>query len=148
MNAETKDLQESEEQILYAKVLASGMYLGLGILLVTFFLYVFGIIPPAVPCDALGNYWSLDVHHYLEAVENNHLQLGHVVTGWSWVKLLGKGDYLNFLGIAILSLITILCFMSIIPTLIRKGDKVYAVVAFIEVLILSLAASGILTAGH
>lgn len=148
MNAETKDLQGSEEQVLYAKVLASGMYLGLVILLVTFSLYVFGIITPAVPCDALANYWGLDVHHYLEAVENDHLQLGHVVTGWSWVKLLGKGDYLNFLGIAILSLVTILCFMSIIPTLIRKGDKVYAVMAFIEVIILSLAASGILTAGH
>ena len=148
MNEETKDLQGSEEQILYAKILASGMYLGLGLLLVTFFLYVSGIIAPAIPCDTLDNYWYLDAQSYLEAVESDHLQLGHLVTGWSWIKLLGKGDYLNFLGIAILSMVTILCFLSIIPTLIRKGDKVYAVLALLEVIVLSLAASGLLTAGH
>jgi hypothetical protein len=74
--------------------------------------------------------------------------MGHLVTGWLWVKLLGKADYLNFSGIAILSLITIICFLAIIPTLLRKGDKVYATVAFLEAVILALAASGILAGGH
>ena len=127
---------------------SAGMQLGLGILIVTFFLYVLGIVKPAIPLDALDNYWSLDSHHYLEAVEENHLHLGHLALGWSWVKLLGKGDYLNFAGIAILSIITIICFLAIIPTLLKKGDKVYAIVALLEVIILSLAASGLLVVGH
>lgn len=146
MDSETKDAQE--EQLQYAKLLSSGMLLGLGLLIVTFLLYALGVVKPAVPLDELPNYWNKDVHHYLEAIEENHVHLGHLVTGWSWLKLVGKGDYLNFVGIAILSLITIFCFLAIIPTLLRKGDKVYAAIALLEAVILSLAASGLLSVGH
>jgi hypothetical protein len=76
------------------------------------------------------------------------LHTGHLIIGWSWIKLLNKGDYLNFSGIAILSIITIICFLAIIPTLLKKGDKVYTILAFLEVLVLALAASGILAGGH
>jgi hypothetical protein len=148
MNKEANRAEASEEQLLYAGILGKGMLIGLTILLVTFFLYTTGIIPPAVPHDMLAKYWSMDVHHYMEAVEENHLGLGHAVIGWSWIGLVGKGDYLNFIGIVILSAVTILCYLAIIPTLLRKGDKVYAIVALLEVIILSLAASGLLTAGH
>lgn len=147
MNEHNND-QSNDEQVLYANVLSLGMRLGLVLLVITFLLYVFGIIKPAVPHDALANYWTLDSHSYLEAIEHDYLHLGHLVTGWSWLRLLGKGDYLNFSGIVILATITIICFLAIIPTLLRKGDKVYAVVALLEAIILSLAASGILAVGH
>jgi hypothetical protein len=148
MNENTNRAEANEEQLLYAKILRAGMLVGLLILLATFFLYATGIIAPAIPHDMLAKYWSMDVHHYMETVEENHLGLGHLVTGWAWTGLLGKGDYLNFVGIVILSAITIFCYLAIIPTLLRKGDRVYAIVAVLEVIILSLAASGILTAGH
>ena len=148
MNEEHCDVETNEEQALYAQILSVGMRFGLLLLIVTFFLYVLGILKPAVPLDALDNYWELDVHTYLEKIEEHHLHTGHLITGWSWVKLLNKGDYLNFSGIAILSCVTIICFLAIIPTLLRKGDKVYAIVAFLEALILTLAASGILAGGH
>jgi hypothetical protein len=148
MNDKKNSAEANEEQLLYASILGKGMLVGLSILLATFFLYASGIISPAVPHDMLAKYWSMDVHHYMVAVEENHLRLGHLVTGWSWTRLLGKGDYLNFVGIVILSAITILCYLAIVPTLLRKGDKVYAVVAILEAIILSLAASGLLTAGH
>jgi len=148
MNEESNRAEANEEQLLYAKTLRAGMLFGLAILLATFFLYATGIIAPAIPHGMLAKYWSMDVHHYMETVEQNHVGLGHHVTGWAWTGLLGKGDYLNFVGIVILSAITILCYLAIIPTLLRKGDRVYAVVAILEVIILSLAASGILTAGH
>ena len=61
---------------------------------------------------------------------------------------LNKGDFLNFIGVAILSGITILCYAVIVPTLLRKGDKAYAVMSILEVLILALAASGLLAVGH
>ena len=148
MNEETKKAEANEEQLLYAKILGKGMLVGLTILLATFFLYATGIIAPAVPHDMLAKYWTMDVHHYMETIEENHLGLGHLVTGWSWVGLLGKGDYLNFVGIVILSAVTILCYIAIIPTLLRKGDKVYAIIALLEVIVLSLAASGLLAVGH
>jgi hypothetical protein len=124
------------------------MYAGLAILFVTFALYIFGIMTPAVPIDQLPNYWALPVHEYVEAVNHDFLHRDHGVTGWSWLTVLGKGDYANFLGIAVLSGVTIVCYAGIIPTLLKKKHTAYVIIAIAEVVILVLAASGILAAGH
>ena len=137
-----------EEQLLYAKILQTGMYIGLALLLVTFALYTSGIVQPAVPVEQLPDYWEMNVHDYLEATNHDHLHREHPVSGWSWLSVLGKGDYLNFLGIALLSAVTIVCFVGIVPTLLRKKDKAYVVMALLEAAILTLAASGLLTVGH
>ncbi|MEK6743678.1 MAG: hypothetical protein AABZ15_08710 [Nitrospirota bacterium] len=129
----------SEEQMAYAKVLNFGMWLGLAVLVLTFFVYISGVLPSYVPIDDLPKYWSMRVHDY-----NDKL---HAPTGWGWASLVGKGDYLNFVGIAMLSGLTILCYLVILPILIRKKDTAYAVIAVMEVLVLSLAASGLLKVG-
>ena len=67
--------------------------------------------------------------------------------GWSWLHLLNKGDFLNFVGIAFLSGVSIICYLAIIPSLFRKKDTIYAMLAIAEVLVLVLAASGVLKAG-
>jgi hypothetical protein len=61
--------------------------------------------------------------------------------------LIGKGDYLNYVGITILAGLTIICYLVILPILLRKKDMPYLVIAIIEVAVLLLAASGILKAG-
>jgi len=61
--------------------------------------------------------------------------------------MLGKGDFLNFAGIAFLAGITIICFIRVIPIFFRKKDTIYGVFAIIEVLVLVLAASGVLKSG-
>ena len=137
-----------EEQTQYAGVLEVGMRIGLLTLLVTFALYVSGVVSPAVPVDELPRYWVMSVHEYLEAVNHDHLHLEHPVDGWGWLSLLGRSDYLNFVGIAILSLITIVCYVRIVPTLLRKRDYVFSAIAVLEAAILTLAASGVLTVGH
>ncbi|MEW6264903.1 MAG: DUF1634 domain-containing protein [Thermodesulfobacteriota bacterium] len=128
------------EQILYAQVLEIGMYLGLLILFLTFALYIFGWVNPHVPLEELPRCWSLSVHDYLQATG--------IQPGWSWLGKLGRSDFLNFIGIALLSGVTIICYLAIIPTLLKQKDKVYALLALLEALILGLAASGILAAGH
>lgn len=133
-------LEATPEQILYASILAKGMYIGLAILFITFALYAFGIMKPYIPLDQISHYWGYSVHEYLE-----HTEIG---TGWSWMGMLRYGDFINFLGIAILAGVTIICYLSIIPALLKSNDKVYAVLAFIEALVLALAASGILAVGH
>lgn len=137
-----------EEQLLYANILQVGMYIGLALLLVTFSLYAAGVRSPAVPVEQLPDYWTMSVDEYLDATNRDHLHQTHPVSGWTWLRHLGKGDYLNFLGIALLSGVTIVCFIGIIPTLIRKRDKAYVIMAVLEVAILALAASGILAVGH
>lgn len=130
----------TEEQRLYARILDKGMKIGLAILVVTFSLYMFGVLQPHVPVNDLPSYWSMSVHEYLEATG-----LG---TGWSWLARLGEGDMLNFLGIAFLAGVTIVCYIAIVPSLMRKKDTPYVVLALVEVAVLVLAASGILKAGH
>ena len=148
MSSETTPEDTQSEQLLYARVLEIGMYIGLVILFITFGVYVSGVMAPAVPLDQVSSYWHLGVSEYLEVVNQNHLHLEHPPTGWAWLTMLGKGDFLNFIGIAILGGVTIICYLAIIPTLLRKKDKAYVAMAFLEVIVLTLAASGILAVGH
>jgi len=132
-------LRATPEQILYAKILEKGMYFGLLILLVTFGLYAFGIMDPYIPLSKISEYWGMNVNDYLHHTE--------IKAGWAWVGMLKYGDFVNFVGIAILSGVTILCYAAIVPTLLKNKDTVFAVLAILEVIILSVAASGILGAG-
>jgi putative copper export protein len=129
----------SEEQIAYANVLNIGMWFGLALLIITFFVYLSGLLPSYVPIDDLPKYWTMRVHDFNVAL--------NAPTGWGWAALVNKGDYLNFVGIAILSGLTILCYLVILPILARKKDRAYVVIAIVEVLVLSLAASGLLKVG-
>jgi hypothetical protein len=148
MSSEAKTQETQTEQILYAKVLGIGMSIGLVTLFLTFGLYVSGALAPAVPLDQVSNYWHLGVHEYLEVVNRDYLHMEHSPTGWAWVTMLAKGDFLNFVGIAILSGVTIVCYLAIVPGLLRKKDTAYLTMALVEVLVLTLAASGILSVGH
>jgi hypothetical protein len=131
----------SEEQMIYAGILNTGMWLGLAVLTITFLMYVFGILPNFVPIDDLPKLWTMKAKDYIHTL--------HAPTGWGWFAFVGKGDYLNFVGIAMLAGLTILCYLSIIPTLARKKDRAYLAIAIVEVAVLVLAASGVLkTGGH
>ena len=132
-------LEATPEQILYAKLLEKGMYIGLLILLITFGLYAFGIMDPYIPMNKISKYWAMDVNSYLHDA--------NVKAGWAWVGMIKYGDFVNFIGIAILAGVTILCYAAIVPTLMRSKDTVYVVLAILEVIVLSVAASGILGAG-
>ena len=138
MSQDTK-LGPSPEQVLYANILNKGMLLGLLVLMVTFAIYVFGIVTPYVPLDKLSNYWNLGVNDYLHEL--------NIPTGWAWLGMLGYSDFMNFIGIAFLAGVSIICYVAIIPTLIRSGDKIYAVLAILEVIVLTAAAAGIFGSG-
>ncbi len=142
--ADERDAEDSfkadPEQVLYAQILAKGMYIGLLVLFITYFLYVFGIVAPFVPLGEVSGYWSMSGAEYI-------LKSGSP-RGWNWIGMLGYGDFLNFVGIAILAGLTIVCYTAIIPLLLKKGDRIYAILALLEVLVLGFAASGLVAAGH
>jgi len=131
--------QATEEQLLYAKILDKGMILGLIGLVITFTVYALGILEPKIPIDQVQNYWVMPVSDYLQ-------QTG-IHAGWAWLGNLGQGDMLNFLPIAFLSLLTIVCYLAILPGLMRKKDTAYVVLVIVEVVVLTVAASGILGSG-
>jgi hypothetical protein len=129
----------SEEQVLYANILNKGMLIGLIGLVVTFIIYGAGILEPKIPLDKVQDYWVMSVHDYLEASD--------IQAGWAWMSNLGYGDMLNFVPIAFLAGLSIVCYLAILPGLLKKGDKAYVIIAIVEVLVLCLAASGLLGSG-
>ncbi len=129
-----------EEQILYASILYYGGLVGIGFLAVAFALYISGVMPPYVPPQELPDLWTHDTHEYLTKTG--------IPTGWGWIGMVTYGDIFNLLALAFLAVITIICYIAIIPALIRKRDTIYVVFAVLEIVILLLAASGVLQAGH
>jgi hypothetical protein len=134
-----REIKATEEQMSYARILEKGMMIGLLLLIITFIIYLTGIIPSYLPVEDLPQYWGVSVHEYLEHA--------NIQSGWAWLKMVHKGDFLNFFGIAFLAGVTIICYIRIIPILFRKKDIVYGILAIIEVLVLVLAASSLLKAG-
>ena len=139
MAEEKRTTAASEEQIAYAKVLNFLMFLGLAIMVVTFIIYMSGILSSFIPPQEIPKYWGMKSKDLIHSL--------HTPTGWGWLAMVGKGDYLNFIGIALLAGLTIVCYLVILPILARKKDIPYVVIAIIEVAVLTLAASGILKSG-
>ena len=133
-------LKPSPEQVRYSDVLQKGMFLGLACLFVTFALYVFGIMEPHIPLEKLPQYWQKSVHEYLADAD--------IEPGWGWIKMVGHGDFVNFIGITILASVTVVCYCAIIPLLLKGKDGIYAALAILEVIVLVAAASGIISMGH
>lgn len=126
----------SEEQISYANILNISGWIGLSILIITFIIYILGILPCFIPIEALPKYWSMKAKDYIHTV--------NAPKGWDWIAMIGKGDYLNFIGIAILAASTILSQLRILPILMKKKDTPYVIIVILQVAVLVLAASGIL----
>lgn len=135
-----KEQQVPSEQIMYANLLFYGTWLGIIALGVLFLLYVSGVISPFVPAAMVTDYWNLNVHDYNQSL--------NLPVGWGWLGMLAYGDYLNFIGMAFLALLTIGGYLVLLPSYIKNKDFTYATIAGLEVLILVLAASGILKVGH
>ena len=58
-------LEASPVQMIYARILEKGMFIGLMCLLVTFAVYAFGILKPYVALDRISSCWSMNVTDYL-----------------------------------------------------------------------------------
>lgn len=104
------------------------MRIAFAILLATFAAYLLGVLDPLVPTAELVRLWSLPVDRYVAATGTP--------TGWGWLKMLGKGDYLNFIGIALLGTVTIVCYARIVPAL----PRLHAALAVIQIAVLLAAA--------
>ncbi|MFH1913032.1 MAG: DUF1634 domain-containing protein [Pseudomonadota bacterium] len=133
------DIRPMPEQIIYANILALGAYLGILIMVVTYVLYVTGTIGAHIEMEMVVRNWHLNVQEFIQVTNSPY--------GWGWVALLGKGDYLNFLGMALLALLTIVCYLVLLPGFVRRKDWTYFSICLAEVVVLSLAASGIFGSG-
>jgi hypothetical protein len=130
----------SPEQLRYARVLDAGMRFGLGVLVCGFVAYMMGWLPVHVPLAQMPGLWMLAAPDYLRVTG--------MPEGWGWLQMLGNGDVVPLVGIAILSSISGLCFVALLPLYVARRDWIYCAIAMLEIAVLTLAASGVLTVGH
>ena len=116
------------EQHIYARWLDIGTRIAFVALALGFLAYVLGLLEPLVAPQDLVRLWSLPVDRYVAATG--------APTGWGWLQFLGRGDYVNFLGVAALASITLVCYARIVPVL----PRLHAALAIIQIAVLLAAA--------
>ena len=123
------------EDRICARWIELGTRLAFVLVLATFAIYALGLAEPLVPVAQLADLWRLPVDRFVAA--------SGAPTGWAWLRFLGKGDYLNVLGIALFVLVSIACYARMVPLFMQAGKRLQALCAALQVLVLLAAASGI-----
>jgi len=139
MDKDNEALKASEEQVIYANVLMIGVLAGLVVMGVTYFIYITGYMDAHVSMSKLPQVWGKNVDEYLHLTQTPH--------GWGWTGLLMKGDFLNYLGFALLGFMTIVCYTLLVRGYLKQQDKIYTAISVAEIIVLCVAASGILGSG-
>ena len=135
----TEALKPSREQIIYANLLIIGVWAGIIILVATYAIYLTGVLPPHIEISLIPTVWGKGVGEFLEITNSPH--------GWGWLPLLAKGDFLNYLGFVLLAVMTIICYLVLVRGYVRQKNWIFAAIALLEIVVLSVAASGILGSG-
>ena len=134
-----RDDNEAAAQRLYARWLDFCTRAAFAISLAAFLAYATGALPAYVPLQALPALWSLPVDEFLRR--------SGAPSGWGWLALAGYGDFLNLACIVGLPLVTVLCYLRIVPVLAGRGERLLAAIAAAQVLVLAAAASGFFVRG-
>lgn len=128
------------EALAYAKVLQVGMRVSLALLAACFIAYMLDMFSPTIPASEMPRYWGMSAPAYLE-----HRGISHQT--WPWLAQMFQGD-LVFGGIVLMAAVTVYCYVFFLRFPLASRDKVMTVVVAGEIVVLSLAASGLLAVGH
>jgi hypothetical protein len=112
----------------YAAWLRWGTYVGLGLLVLAFIAYLAGL-PPHFPIAQLPEIWK-------EPATRPPLR---------WAAMLPASDMLVIAAIAFLTTCSIACLAAVLPVFRRHGETAFVVICVLQVAVLVLAASGLLS---
>ena len=133
MTAHERALRE-----LYARCLDRASKAGFALCLCAFIVYAGGLLPSYLPASELPRYWGLPVSRFIALTNMPH--------GWGWMRFLGYGDVLNLGTVALLALVTPVCYARVLPRLFAERDWLQVALAAAQLLVLAVAASGLLAA--
>lgn len=128
--------RDREADLQYARCLAIGTGIAFVLVVVELAAYLGGLVSPVIPLRDLPSLWSLPLKDYLAAAK--------APTGWHWIALAGRGDYLNFIGIALLCSVTGVAYACTVGACLKRGDRMHAAIAAAQLAVLLAAASGLL----
>ena len=131
---------QSTEQLLYAQLLDWGARLGFVLLLVGFAVYVFGWADALVPLEQLPQLWNQPAHVFQQRTG--------MPAGWDWLALVHKADVANLVGIALLAGCSLPPLLGAMGLYLKRREWTLALLCAGVVVVVVLAASGLLGAGH
>ena len=127
-------------QVTYARWLDRATRIGFVVSLAAFLVYVSGLVEPFVPLERLPQLWSLPASRFVA--------LTGEPTGWGWLTLLARSDFLNLGAVALFGFVTLACYARIVPVLFAAGERLQAWIALAQVVVLVAAAAGVFTGGR
>ena len=131
---------DAKVQAIYARWLDFSTRLSFAASLLAFLLYVSGAMPAYLALKDLPRYWGLPVGEFLR-------QTG-APSGWYWLSHMGSGaEYLNLGCMALLGIVTLVCYARIVPTLLALRESLQAGLAIAQVAVLLAALSGFFAGG-
>jgi len=136
----TGTAQPGADQERYARLLAIGNNTGLAMLVVLFGIYMLGLVDPHVPHERLPEIWHLPSSDFLE--------LARLEAGWGWTARLRHADILTLLGIVTLAFCSVPCLLAVMPLYWRARQRMLFAICGLEVAVITMAASGLLSVGH
>lgn len=119
----------------YAGILQVFILISFAVLLVSFVIFAAGILPAQVSTEDIPELWGLSAEEYGDRTgfpEN-----------WAWLTSLRQGDVLTFAALALIAAATPICFVALTLLYLRRRDYPYAVMSFLVIVVLVLAASGL-----
>ena len=123
-------------RVLYARWLDRASKAGFALCLCAFIVYAGGLLPSYLAATELPRYWGMSVSRFVAVTNMPH--------GWGWLRFLGHGDMLNLGAVALLALVTPICYARIVPRLLAERDWLQAALAAAQLAVLAAAASGLL----
>lgn len=126
---------KSDPQEVYARWLDVLTHIAFAFSVLALALYLTGVLAPFVAPAALVELWRLPVDQYLARAG--------APSGWAWLSLAGRGDYLNLAGVCLFALISLVCCARVIPAFLRRGERLHAALAVLQVLVLLAAAANL-----
>jgi hypothetical protein len=126
-----------EAQRRYAKWLRWTTRVGVVLLVVTFAIYITGVVPDYVPISRLPSLWGLPAAEVLRQT--------HIAPGWhGWASLILHGDMLVLGTLGALICSSILCLAAALPIFWKRGEHALVIISVMQIVVLAIAASGVL----
>ncbi|HWR01294.1 MAG TPA: hypothetical protein VN371_05475 [Chlorobaculum sp.] len=130
-------------QIVYAKTLDYVAHTVIVVMAVGYLLYMTQLLPLSVPIETIAGNWHLSATS-MQAKLN-------LPCGWECFSApagILHGDVLSYISVIFLSLSTLICLASAVAAFISEKKYLYSTIAILQVLVLLVAASGIMSAGR
>lgn len=122
---------------LYARILQRIVIVGSLLMLVSFVIYAFGLLPTVMEAERVPTVWHLPADEAAPLIGRPPL--------WHWVLAPQRADLLSLGSLTVLAATTPVGLAVLFVLFLRRRDFVYAIMVFFQLVVLLLAASGMLS---